>query len=193
MVTNVCVFFSIALPHCACASRRALFACRRPADDRNKLRRFYLHWGLKEAYVKAIGQGLGYELRRISFVAGDWVDCCITQHRQPQQLGHSSSPTSSGKFSGTEENNGESSVDDPLQANQRRRQRHRCSCPRSLAAVAAATRLQANGSSGTGSVDDGGADAAGGGSSWGQEDRLGCECEMGLVTVEVSPSLFVRT
>ncbi|CAM9576542.1 unnamed protein product [Ectocarpus sp. 12 AP-2014] len=46
-----------------------------PADDMEKLRRFYLHWGLKEAYVKAIGQGLGYDLRRVSFLPGDWVYC----------------------------------------------------------------------------------------------------------------------
>lgn len=40
------------------------------------LRRFYLNWGLKEAYVKAVGQGLGYDLRRVSFVAGDWLNFC---------------------------------------------------------------------------------------------------------------------
>ncbi|CAN0459320.1 unnamed protein product, partial [Scytosiphon promiscuus] len=40
---------------------------KRPSDDAAKLQRFYLHWSLKEAYVKAIGQGLGYDLRRISF------------------------------------------------------------------------------------------------------------------------------
>lgn len=53
-----------------------------PSDDAAKLQRFYLHWSLKEAYVKAIGQGLGYDLRRISFVPGDWVDCC-SRHPQP--------------------------------------------------------------------------------------------------------------
>eukprot|EP00903_Cladosiphon_okamuranus_P010368 g9809.t1 len=154
---------------------------KRPADHRDKLRRFYLHWGLKEAYVKAIGQGLRYDLRRISFVAGDWVDCCNTQHQRPHRRGRSSSPS----FSGTEENYGKSDVNDPSQTSQGCQQRHQCSCPRSLAAVAAAARLQANSDSETGSIGDGGADATGRGSSWGQEDRLGCKCGIGLVTVEV--------
>lgn len=48
----------------------------RPVEDKDKLRRFYLNWGLKEAYVKAIGQGLGYDLQRVSFVNGTWLDCC---------------------------------------------------------------------------------------------------------------------
>lgn len=48
----------------------------RPVEDKDKLRRFYLNWGLKEAYVKAIGQGLGYDLQRVSFVNGAWLDCC---------------------------------------------------------------------------------------------------------------------
>ena len=47
----------------------------RGVNDESKLRRFYLNWGLKEAYVKAVGQGLGYDLRRVSFVEGDWLDC----------------------------------------------------------------------------------------------------------------------
>eukprot|EP00752_Nemacystus_decipiens_P010329 g9201.t1 len=155
---------------------------KRPADDRSKLRRFYLHWGLKEAYVKAVGQGLGYDLRRISFLAGEWVDCCATQQQQeqqrqePRQHGLPPSPT----LSPTDESKGESNVEDPLEASPRlrrqKRRRHRCSCPRSLAAA------------------DGGdadADAAGGDRpcSWRQEDRqedrLGCECEVGLVTVQV--------
>ncbi|CAN0489199.1 unnamed protein product, partial [Ectocarpus sp. 8 AP-2014] len=53
-----------------------------------KLRRFYLHWGLKEAYVKAIGQGLGYDLRRVSFLPGDWVDCWFSlqeKQRRPRR------------------------------------------------------------------------------------------------------------
>ncbi|CAM9579998.1 unnamed protein product [Ascophyllum nodosum] len=50
-------------------------AIKRGVNDESKLRRFYLNWGLKEAYVKAVGQGLGYDLRRVSFVEGDWLDC----------------------------------------------------------------------------------------------------------------------
>ncbi|CAM9586646.1 unnamed protein product, partial [Sphacelaria rigidula] len=51
-------------------------AIRRAEDDDNLLRRFFLNWGLKESYVKAVGQGLGFNLRRISFIAGDWLNCC---------------------------------------------------------------------------------------------------------------------
>lgn len=47
----------------------------RTEDDDGRLRRFFLNWGLKESYVKAIGQGLGYNLGRISFVEGDWLTC----------------------------------------------------------------------------------------------------------------------
>lgn len=165
---------------------------RSPADDQGKLRRFYLHWSLKEAYVKAIGQGLGYDLRRISFVPGDWIDCCNTQQEEqqrPQQRGRSSSPTSSLP----EEAKGRGNVDETLEASQRGQTGQRCFCPRSLAAVATAAGLRTKGgASGIGSVDSGGIYAAGGDSSWGQEDRLGCECGIGVVAVEVSSIMPVR-
>lgn len=47
----------------------------RTEDDEGRLRRFFLNWGLKESYVKAVGQGLGFNLRRISFAVGDRLDC----------------------------------------------------------------------------------------------------------------------
>lgn len=46
------------------------------SNDDERLRRFFLNWGLKESFVKAVGQGLGFNLRRISFIRGDWLDCC---------------------------------------------------------------------------------------------------------------------
>jgi phosphopantetheinyl transferase len=30
---------------------------------------FYVHWALKESYVKAAGTGVGFGLQRISFVS----------------------------------------------------------------------------------------------------------------------------
>lgn len=52
---------------------------RRARGDAGRLRRFFLNWGLKESYVKAMGQGLGFDLRRISFSRGDWLDCCVEE------------------------------------------------------------------------------------------------------------------
>lgn len=37
------------------------------AQGMTELRRFYQHWSLKEAYIKAIGQGIGFGLQRVSF------------------------------------------------------------------------------------------------------------------------------
>lgn len=38
-----------------------------PATDREKLKMFYRHWCLKESYVKALGIGIGFEIRRLNF------------------------------------------------------------------------------------------------------------------------------
>ena len=37
------------------------------ASEFTQLRKFYLHWALKESYIKAIGVGLGFELSRAEF------------------------------------------------------------------------------------------------------------------------------
>ena len=42
-------------------------------SDSDPLRRFYIHWTLKEAYIKAIGIGLGLDLQTIAFEAGDSI------------------------------------------------------------------------------------------------------------------------
>eukprot|EP00730_Choanoeca_flexa_P017441 TRINITY_DN8406_c0_g1_i4.p1 TRINITY_DN8406_c0_g1~~TRINITY_DN8406_c0_g1_i4.p1 ORF type:complete len:148 (+),score=26.31 TRINITY_DN8406_c0_g1_i4:248-691(+) len=46
------------------------------ADD--PLREFYVHWALKESYVKASGEGVGLGLQRISFTS-----CLKTTDREP--------------------------------------------------------------------------------------------------------------
>jgi hypothetical protein len=37
---------------------------------------FFLHWSLKEAFIKAVGQGLGYNLRHIEFTIAPSEDHC---------------------------------------------------------------------------------------------------------------------
>jgi len=41
------------------------------ADD---LTRFFMHWTLKEAYIKAVGVGLGFDLQRAEFVCSHGLD-----------------------------------------------------------------------------------------------------------------------
>eukprot|EP00904_Undaria_pinnatifida_P010292 jgi/Undpi1/6393/HiC_scaffold_20.g08874.m1 len=159
---------------------------KRPEDDELKLRRFYLHWGLKEAFVKAIGQGLGYDLRRISFLEGDWLNCC-----------------SSSSFSSPEEDSDDDTGTES-------RLRRCCSCPRrpitptatATAAVAASEWLKRGGGSGAARLRSGGGNSGAGervgegcgsgrskpdtdGDGWGQEDRVGCVCGVGAAKVEV--------
>jgi len=38
-----------------------------PLDDSSKLKYFFIHWTLKESYIKAVGIGLGFELHRAQF------------------------------------------------------------------------------------------------------------------------------
>lgn len=40
---------------------------KRPEDDGAKLRQFYRFWALKESYIKAVGIGLGMELKNLEF------------------------------------------------------------------------------------------------------------------------------
>mmetsp|Transcript_16610 Transcript_16610/g.19901 ORF Transcript_16610/g.19901 Transcript_16610/m.19901 type:complete len:264 (+) Transcript_16610:407-1198(+) len=40
-------------------------------EEEKRLKEFYRHWSLKESYIKAIGLGLGFELRRGSFFYPD--------------------------------------------------------------------------------------------------------------------------
>ena len=44
-----------------------LAAILKHQSDDNRLTHFYVIWSLKEAYIKAIGLGLGYDLSQISF------------------------------------------------------------------------------------------------------------------------------
>ena len=46
---------------------RAGTTIRSGAGDAGKLAQFYRHWSMKEAYIKAVGIGLGFELRRAEF------------------------------------------------------------------------------------------------------------------------------
>jgi len=48
-------------------------------DDLAVYRQFYRVWTLKEAYIKAIGIGLGFELQRADFVMADPGDACGTE------------------------------------------------------------------------------------------------------------------
>lgn len=187
-----------------------------------KLRRFYLHWGLKEAYVKAIGQGLGYDLRRVSFLPGGWVDCWFNLQQSPrrcpcprslaaldpaapggQRVGGCG--TGDGTNSGADADTGgdcgrggardggsgsvggvnrscgggnkvDSAEDKGIEAEKVRAHRRNSSD---------AVGCEGHASSGA----DAGEAEDGGGGFWGQEDRLGCACGMGVVTVTVS-SLF---
>ena len=41
---------------------------RKPSEEQQQLQQFYQYWSLKESYVKAVGVGLGLDLRRLSFV-----------------------------------------------------------------------------------------------------------------------------
>lgn len=41
--------------------------------------------------MKAVGQGLGFELRRISFARGNWLDCCISDNHAIFMDGHEGS------------------------------------------------------------------------------------------------------
>ncbi len=45
-------------------------------DDNSRYDMFFLHWSLKEAFIKAIGQGLGYNLRQIEFTVIPAEDDC---------------------------------------------------------------------------------------------------------------------
>ena len=36
-------------------------------DENNRFTRFYVYWALKESYIKAIGLGLGFDLKDIEF------------------------------------------------------------------------------------------------------------------------------
>ena len=40
---------------------------RGPAEPQKQVDQFYLHWALKESYIKAVGIGLGFELQRAQF------------------------------------------------------------------------------------------------------------------------------
>ena len=46
---------------------RAGTTIRSGDGDAGKLAQFYRHWSMKEAYIKAVGIGLGFELRRAEF------------------------------------------------------------------------------------------------------------------------------
>ncbi|CAN0138744.1 unnamed protein product, partial [Hapterophycus canaliculatus] len=204
---------------------------KRPADDAAKLQRFYLHWSLKEAYVKSIGQGLGYDLRRISFVPGDWVDCCSRQPGPPREplrrrcvCPRSASPCSSSSSSAAADaatgvqTSGTSGADadgaDPSRHGGASGGSDLSSASENMADFAGQGESRSGGgdeaaeqvllqkdTSGQSGSGEGGShgsgasrgDAAdnaaeasgGGGGCWQQEDRLGCCCGVGDVTVEV--------
>ena len=40
---------------------------RAPRDDNGRFAQFYRHWSMKEAYIKAVGIGLGFDLKRAEF------------------------------------------------------------------------------------------------------------------------------
>lgn len=119
--------------------------------------------------MKAVGQGLGYNLRRISFVAGDWLNCCSL-----------------------------SEGDDEIESRLRwcscpRTPPHTTIAAAATTAATAAGRLRQSG----GDPDAGelGGKARGGGrpgenrdggDSWGLEDLVGCACGVGEAMVEVS-------
>ncbi|CAM9853442.1 unnamed protein product, partial [Ectocarpus fasciculatus] len=195
---------------------------RSPADDTEKLRRFYLHWGLKEAYVKAIGQGLGYDLRRVSFLPGDWIDCCfnLQQQRRPrrcqcprslatldpatpggQQVGgcgtgdgaDSGANADSGGDCGRGGARGGSSVgvggadrscggDSKVDSGQGSGvEAEQLWAHRRNKSDGVGCEGRASSGAGVGA----GAAEGGVGGFWGQEDRLGCTCGMGVVSVKV--------
>lgn len=113
--------------------------------------------------MKAVGQGLGYDLRRISFVAGDWLNCCSL-----------------------------SEEDDDVESGLRWCSCPRTSAATTAAAAAAPGRFQSGCDSDTvercGKASGGGRPDKDrdGGNSWGLEDRVGCVCGVGEATVEVS-------
>lgn len=51
------------LKHCVITS------CSQPSE-RAQYTLFFLHWALKEAFIKAVGQGLGFDLQRVEFSVG---------------------------------------------------------------------------------------------------------------------------
>ncbi|CAM9108980.1 unnamed protein product [Discosporangium mesarthrocarpum] len=58
---------------------------RQYADDESRLREFYINWGLKESFIKAVGQGLGFELRRVSFSCLGREDGSCEEQNHPAQ------------------------------------------------------------------------------------------------------------
>lgn len=134
-------------------------------DNDGKLRRFYLNWGLKEAYVKALGQGLGYDLRRVSFVAGDWLDVCSEDGPSRRRCTCPRTVRSvydswTGCDGGGEGGDRKSDVTDDDEEEEE-------------SEVAMAWE------------GGGGVRGGGGGGAWGAEDRHGCMCGLGVATVEV--------
>ena len=123
--------------------------------------------------MKAVGQGLGYDLRRISFVAGDWLNCCSL-----------------------------SKEDDDIGSRLRWCSCPRTSAATTAAAAAAVPgRLLSGGDSDA--VERGGKASGGGRpdtdrngiNSWGLEDRAGCVCGVGEAAVEVSyvPGIYAKS
>lgn len=110
--------------------------------------------------MKAVGQGLGYDLRRISFVAGDWLNCC-SQSEGDEEIESRLLWCSCPRTSDTATAAPAAQLQSGSESDAVERDGKAC---------------------GGGRLDI----DYNGGNNWGLEDRVGCVCGVGDATVEVS-------
>lgn len=64
-----------------CFTLREWLTIHAGVSEEDQLRQFAVHWALKEAFIKAVGSGLGYDLQRIDFqLSSDAATDCTDAH-----------------------------------------------------------------------------------------------------------------